>query len=254
LDTTLEEFHKRLACAQEKSKFNFMTADSEFTVKTISSKELMCLKSMIQDYSRHLKCEKGSYLAKIFGLFKIKIEGSKAIRVIIIENQGSCLLNPIKFHLDGRLGLKADSLRGQSKDLEGLSQDVIYEDKDFFECIGAFNVSNVEHEKIMKKLKRDTKFLMKHLVVDYSLNVLTENNTCIKQSIIQKDVVTVLGKYIVFIGIIGFLQGYDVTKKMNKIGKKRFEKYFKSDEYCPKSYRKRFLFMAKNLFKVLNVN
>ena len=214
----------------------------------------MCLKSMIQDYSRHLKYEKGSYLAKIFGLFKIKIEGSKAIRVIIIENQGSCLMNPIIFHLDGRLGQKIDSIRGENKELEGLDEDIIYEDKDFFKCIGAFNISNAEHEKIMKKLERDTKFLMKHLVVEYSLNLLTENNTCIKQSIIQKDYVTISGKYIVYIGIIGFLQGYDVKKKMNKIGKKRFEKYFKSDEYCPKSYRKRFLFMAKNLFKVLNVN
>jgi hypothetical protein len=214
----------------------------------------MCLKAMIEDYSSHVSSEKGSFLAKVFGLFKIKIEGNKVLRVILIENQGSRLDYPVVFHLDGRLGLKATANLAANQELDELSRDCIYNDKDFFEIIGKFNVSHADHCKIMQKIERDVKFLQKHLLVEYSLNVLTEKATSLKNTIIHKDQTLTFGSFVVFIGIIDFLQVYDINKKMNKIGKKKFQKYFKYEEFCPKSYRQRFMFMLEKIFNVQKIN
>ena len=249
-----EGYEKRMNFNLEAKSFVYYTKNLEFIVKSITSNELMSLNSMIVDYSNCICCPGGSYLAKIFGSFKVKIEGSKAIRVIIMENLGSRLNNPITFNLNGNLGRKISSMRTSTHDLKDLSRDHIHYDQDFIETIGCINIESIELLPIIKRIKRDTLLLRKNLILEYTLLVLVEQSINLKSTIIDKKFVMGNSNLIIFIGIDNFLQVFDNKKKMTKSERRIFEKYFGVDEYSPKSYRKRFLYMVKSIFSAQTIN
>lgn len=254
IDDDNEGFEKRMSFDLETKSFVYYTKNMEFIVKSITSKELMCLNSMIAEYSNRICSPEGSYMAKIFGLFKVKIDGSKAIRVIITENLGSRLNSPIKFALSGYLGQRISSMRTSTHDLNELLRDSIYNDQDFIETIGCININSTDLLSIIKKIKRDTLLLRKSLILEYTLLVLTEQSMSLKSTIIDKNFVTGNSNLIVFIGIDNFLQVFDSKKKMTKSERGMTDKYFGVDEYSPKSYRKRFLYMVKNIFRAQSIN
>ena len=68
--------------------FFFFTGDSKFVIKTIKELELRRLikKGLIEHYSDHLKRNPRSLLARIFGVYKIKVKFMHAISVIVMEN------------------------------------------------------------------------------------------------------------------------------------------------------------------------
>lgn len=68
--------------------FFFFTGDKKFVIKTIKDSELRRLikKGLIEHYSEHLKKHPRSLLARIYGVYKIKVKFMHAISIIVMEN------------------------------------------------------------------------------------------------------------------------------------------------------------------------
>jgi 1-phosphatidylinositol-4-phosphate 5-kinase len=228
--------------------FFYKTADQEFIIKTIKTEELQTFKSIIKDYTARITSNEGSMLAKVFGVFKIKIEKCNTFRVILMENLASRLISPIMFDLKGSRSDRKVSCK-PFNDISLMERGTVYKDIDFDDNIGQISVSNEELTNILIKLKRDALMLEKHLIMDYSLLLMVENVTSLRNPLISKDFIASYENYIVFAGVIDFLQTYNIKKKLEHRYKKlkNIESILLS-AISPIPYRKRFISMIKNIF------
>jgi 1-phosphatidylinositol-4-phosphate 5-kinase len=236
--------------------FFYKTADQEFIIKTISREELQTFRLIIQDYTERITSKEGSMLTKVFGIFKIKIEKTNTFRIMLMENLASRLSSPIYFDLKGS---KSDRrvTNETFSDIALMSRNVVYKDLDFADNIGQITVSHEELVNIVRKLKGDAKFLEKYLIMDYSLLVMVENVRSLKSSLIDKTFIACHGKFLVFAGVIDFLQIYNIQKKLEHRYKKlKNQDSVQLSSIAPGPYRKRFIKMIKTVFlrEELNLN
>lgn len=234
--------------------FFYHTADHEFILKTITSEELQMFKLIIRDYCEHIISKEGSFLSKVFGIYKLKIEKTSTFRIILMENLASRLVNPILFDMKGSRSDRRVEDRVYT-DLNDMSREVVYKDLDFEDNVSAIGVTNEEFSLIVGKLKRDSRLLEKHMIMDYSLLVMIEKVTSLRNTLINKDFVAIHSGFIVFIGIIDFLQTYNTKKKLEH----RYKKLKNKDSIdfssiAPIPYRKRFISMIKNIFQPERIN
>lgn len=255
IEDDIDKLHARVKSSGGRSgAFFYFTADREFIIKTITSEELVVLRSMVRDYCDHLISAEGSFLSKIFGIYKIKIDKTKTFRIILQENLTSRLGNPVLFDMKGSTADRRVSAF-TFKEINDMPRDVVYKDIDFAENIRYFTVTVEEQTNILTKLTRDTKLLKKYLIMDYSLLIMVEKVKSLRNSLVEKHFVTTHGSYIVFIGIIDYLQTYNTKKKLeNKYKKLKNHNTMQLSAISPKPYKKRFLGMAKSIFKRKKVN
>ena len=211
-------------------------------------------KSIIRDYSDHIISDEGSFLSKIFGIYKLKIEKTSTFRIILMENLASRLVNPIIFDMKGS---KSDRrvVNQVYPDLKEMRRDIVYKDLDFQDNVSQISVTHEEYCLILNKLKRDSSLLEKHMIMDYSLLVMIENVSSLRNTLISKTFVATHDGYIVFIGVIDFLQTYNAKKKLEH----RYKKLKNQDSIhfssiAPTPYRKRFISMVKNIFQRERIN
>jgi 1-phosphatidylinositol-4-phosphate 5-kinase len=230
--------------------FFYKTADQEFIIKTITEEELQTFKSIIKDYTERITSVEGSMLAKVFGIFKVKIEKCRTFRVILMENLASRLENPIIFDLKGSKLDRQVSLNLYS-DINLMSREKVYKDIDFAENVSQIFVSNEEMNSILIKIKKDAGMLEKHLIMDYSLLLIMENTSYLRNSLICKEFIARQDKFVVFAGVIDFLQTYNIKKQIEHRYKKLKNKnsvYLSA--IAPIPYRKRFIRMLRNIFVI----
>lgn len=255
IEDDIEKLHARVKSSGGRSgAFFYFTADHEFIIKTITSEELVVLRSMIKDYCDHIISAEGSFLSRIFGIYKIKIDKTRTFRIILQENLTSRLSNPVLFDMKGSTTDRRVSAF-TFKEINDMPRDVVYKDIDFAENVRYFTVSAEEQSNILTKLTRDTKLLKKYLIMDYSLLIMVEKVTSLKNTLIEKHFVATHNSYIVFIGIIDYLQTYNTKKKLeNKYKKLKNHNTMQLSAISPKPYKKRFLGMARGVFRRENVN
>lgn len=70
------------------ASFFFFTSNKKFVIKTLKDSELRRLstKGLIGKYYHHLEKYKNSALARIYGVYKVKIKFIHAINLIVMEN------------------------------------------------------------------------------------------------------------------------------------------------------------------------
>lgn len=171
----------------------FITYDSKYVVKKISKTEFKMFKSFCQDYLSFLQelqlQNKKSFLCLIFGLFKIKRQ-----KFIVMENCNYFIQNPQNETLV--YDLKGSTIRRfQAK----MKKDQTRIDTNFkLERNGEpLFFWSEKIEDLFKVLQRDTFFLQKKDIVDYSMLVvldLTEKKCYLK--------------------IIDYLRMYDLAKNV----------------------------------------
>jgi len=66
--------------------FFFFASDRKFIMKTMSSREVNQMIRILPSYYEHLDKNKGTMIAKIYGLFEIRIDMFEPISVMIMQN------------------------------------------------------------------------------------------------------------------------------------------------------------------------
>ena len=227
--------------------FFYFTYDSQYVLKTITSDELLVLDSIIEEYTLRLTDESPSFFAKIFGVYKIKVNQSNSLYVILMENLVSAMDSPLVFDMKGSSSCRS-STRSRYCNLETMPKGKVYKDTDFFNSIMGIQISSADSTSMIESLRLDTLLLENNLVMDYSLLIIISEKTGEKTEKIQRNQF-LSGKYVVCIGVIDYLQAYNTKKKLEnryKTLKRGEEDNFSA--IPPKPYRKRFLEMVANVF------
>ena len=89
--------------------FFYYTENKRFVIKTLKDLELRRLikKGLIENYNAHLKKNPKSLLARIYGVYKIKVKFMKPISLIIMEN----IIGSNSQELEGLYDLKGSSFQ-----------------------------------------------------------------------------------------------------------------------------------------------
>ena len=66
--------------------FLFFSHDRRFLVKTISEGELKFITEILPDIYKHLKKNPKSLLARIYGVYNVKMKGYKPVNLILMGN------------------------------------------------------------------------------------------------------------------------------------------------------------------------
>ena len=66
--------------------FFFFSHDREFIIKSMSSSELKCFLKMLPDYELHFKKNPSSMLARVYGVYTIKMHGIATVNLILMAN------------------------------------------------------------------------------------------------------------------------------------------------------------------------
>ena len=188
-------------------------------------------------------------------VFKVKTNNTKAFRVIILENLSRNFEDPLKFDMKG----SRTDRRTSNKDylsLDLMPRDKVYKDMDFHATVQAIGIESVERAEMIRKITLDTALLEKYSIMDYSLLVLVEQAFFTRGSMIEGRPLTINGKYIVYVGIIDYLQTYNMSKKIENKYKNKLKRNRESNlsAISPHPYRKRFIKMVKKIFAELIVN
>lgn len=263
LDKNYEQIQKASGADGGKGgEFFFFSYDNRIVLKTLTNQDFAIIVSILGDYYRYLIKHPDSFIAKIYGIYSFTNEKTQfTTRIILMRNISAVPRQYI---------LKTYDLKGSTYDRQVLKKGVSSEnlkdktlkDLDFNSIEKKLEINEEYREKILNILSQDSKFFMEKGLIDYSLIVfkikkdtyLEEQKINFEDFFLHKKELYSLkalndeGIYY-HIGIIDYLQPYDLQKFIEKNAKKLFTLKFGLDTSSqpPKAYQKRFMEYMKKI-------
>ncbi|XP_058487224.1 phosphatidylinositol 5-phosphate 4-kinase type-2 gamma-like [Solea solea] len=138
--------------------------DRTLVVKEISSEEVEDMHSILSEYHQYIvTCHGSTLLPQLLAMYRVTVE-SEDTYLLVMRNVFSHTLHVHrKYDLKGSLVSREASFKERVKELP------TYKDVDFRNTMQKVYVSEEEKEKILDKLHRDTEFLVRMRMMDYSL-------------------------------------------------------------------------------------
>ncbi|XP_076604057.1 phosphatidylinositol 5-phosphate 4-kinase type-2 gamma-like [Chaetodon auriga] len=138
--------------------------DRTLVVKEISSEEVEEMHNILSEYHQHIvTCHGNTLLPQFLAMYRVTVE-SEDTYLLVMRNMFSHRLHVHrKYDLKGSLVSREASFKEKVKELP------TYKDVDFRNNMQKVYVSDEEKEKITDKLSRDTEFLVRMRIMDYSL-------------------------------------------------------------------------------------
>lgn len=152
-------------------EFFFFSADNKFIIKTVSDAEVEVFREILPAYTRHLKLNPNSVIAKIYGAFKFEIaEPYERYNLILMKNingyPSDCVDRKydLKGSTVGRITVKEVKI-----DITQLKHRGVLKDLDFDKFEKKINATQELKESLLSAIQNDIKFLSSMKLVDYSL-------------------------------------------------------------------------------------
>jgi 1-phosphatidylinositol-4-phosphate 5-kinase len=157
----------------------FKTRDGRFIIKTIEKEEFDFLLELLIDYLAHVRSMARALLEtllpRFFDLIHVATDapGSDKVRCIVMNNlKPVAELTGVRIHQTYDLkGSWVNRFRGSAD--EGAT----LKDEDYTARLGALDVSREHHDTLRAQLERDTAWLEKHDIMDYSLLCMVGDGT-----------------------------------------------------------------------------
>lgn len=206
----------------------FFTFSQEFVIKSISRAEKKVLFKILHRYIERIEYSK-SRLARIIGVFQLKPINQD---FIIMENIVSNSQNAVIFDIKGSL---LDRFVQGNFDYFEPPYGRVLKDINLHESGFKFHISPTEKEKIINELNKDFEMLATFGIMDYSVLI-----AFYRSGIKSKTRYDISGIEDVYsIGIIDFLQIYNIKKKSENYFKKMIFRNTEISSEKPKIYRER---------------
>ena len=240
--------------------FFFYSHDRKYLVKTITNEELNTFITILDSYSNYISKNKDTLITKIYGLFSIEINVSK-INFILMQN----LINCDPSHIIRIFDLKGSTIKRTTPNVEKWKKTQTLKDCDYQWLIKVDkNLVNFNYDQrnvLLDVLENDLNFFKKLNLMDYSLLFIIIDFP--KQN--DPDYLQILNflgdskyfghvfksknmKYIYIVGIIDYLQEYNIRK----IIENKYKKFIYGDDIInvssvePNFYAERFYNFMKN--------
>ena len=156
--------------AGKSGSFFISTDDQEYMIKTLKKDELELIRhSFLYEYINYLKENPKSLLCRIYGMYCLKQYGGKETFIIVMRN----VIGSLKNNIVAKFDLKGSTINREIKKLDmstidnGVMKDVNFNDIEFGIIVNNHNI-----KEINKIAQRDSKFLEKMDLMDYSLFVV----------------------------------------------------------------------------------
>ena len=254
-------------------EFFFFSSDNKLVIKTIPSFELKSLLEIIGGYTSHFRSYPYSLISKIYGAFTYTSQGNAdQLHVVISKNVCGFSEDYImrKYDIKGSsvdrevtLGYKKEEKFQALQKFKGKT----LKDEDFRKYEGTIDIGDDAKEKVFNQLVIDVKFFEKANIIDYSFFITVVDkekyftDICMEKEKIlyaEKNNLAFLPsinpemKGINYtIGIIDYLQPYNITKKGEKLFKmiKTFNSQANVSVQAPKVYSNRVIQVMEDILK-----
>uniref|UniRef100_A0A3B4GV33 Phosphatidylinositol 5-phosphate 4-kinase type-2 gamma n=1 Tax=Pundamilia nyererei TaxID=303518 RepID=A0A3B4GV33_9CICH len=138
--------------------------DRTLVIKEISSEEVAEMHNALSAYHQHIvTCHGSTLLPQFLAMYRVTVE-SEDTYLLVMRNMFSHRL-----HVHRKYDLKGSLVSREASFKEKVKEVPTYKDVDFMNNMQKVYVSDEEKEKIMDKLNRDTEFLVRMRIMDYSL-------------------------------------------------------------------------------------
>jgi 1-phosphatidylinositol-4-phosphate 5-kinase len=139
----------------------------------MNDNEMKIFTSSLPEYYQHLRTNPNSLVARIYGIFTVRMEGLVPVHILLMSNAAQCG-SLVKFVFD----LKGSMINREVKEKDitpgGTLKDVnllsICKDEQWL------IMQKKDRHTVMEQIKHDIKFLGKLGIMDYSLLVIIETN------------------------------------------------------------------------------
>ncbi|CAK85804.1 unnamed protein product (macronuclear) [Paramecium tetraurelia] len=230
-------------------QFFFYSQDNQLIIKTVTQQELKIILTMLKNYFQYILSNPNTLIAKIYGVYTFEQENQKNINIIVMRNIAQTS-NTFRIY----------DLKGSSYDREVAKKDtnlqkVVLKDLDFLNIEKYLYISQEDASLIAENAIKDSNFFKSQGLIDYSLivfKILNEQNPDLipkkKANIFMCDDV----RYRYHIGIIDYLQEYNVQKQFEKYTKKiiKLNQNLDTSSQDPKIYANRFQQFIRRITKI----
>mmetsp|Transcript_11398 Transcript_11398/g.22368 ORF Transcript_11398/g.22368 Transcript_11398/m.22368 type:complete len:373 (+) Transcript_11398:909-2027(+) len=197
--------------------FLYISYDHRFIIKTMSDSEKETLVKLLPTLKTHISNLSGeSRLARIYGVYSVQRAAKDSFFILIME----CLLPPeidvifdLKGSMSGRRKLKDPTIRR----IEDIRKGLICKDQDLIQTQKTLSLETSEFLKLRSILEADVKLLSEHQLMDYSLLVGISTKKAPVKGFEHSALVSPSG-YILYIGIIDYLQSFNYRKRLETLG------------------------------------
>jgi len=162
-------------------KFQFITYNSKFIIRSISKGERRVLLDILPAYLNHLRTQPYSLLPRIYGLFRFEVLGpyhqvNWLIMKNISEKSGTNIerMYDVKGSGTERVVPRTEGIEVRLEDLKGYG---LLRDGDFEDYEGSIYINNNMKGSLHDAIKQDVNFLTRENLMNYSLMVTIANGT-----------------------------------------------------------------------------
>ena len=146
-------------------QFFFFSHNSQFIIKTMTKAESIFLRKIMPDYFMYIKNQPFTLLPKFYGMHRVKCK-KQQIYFLIQQNVFYSDVNEI----DKQFDLKG-STQGRKATQKEKEHGAILKDLDFIDEGITLKIGKEKAKLFKEQLKRDTEWLRKMKIMDYSLLV-----------------------------------------------------------------------------------
>ena len=145
--------------------FFISTDDNKYMIKTLKSDELELLKhAFLKEYVHHIKKNPKSLLCRLYGMYNIILGQGDEILIIVMRN----VIGDFKDNTIVKFDLKGSTYK-RTANFDMSNNNNVMKDLDFNEFEKSIMLSLGSIEKLREITKKDSKFLCKSELMDYSL-------------------------------------------------------------------------------------
>ena len=154
----------------------FSSFDRRFIVKTMNKSEQAVLVDALPDYIDHLRENKDSLIARIYGIFRVKMEEMAEVDLLLMGN----LFEEVN-HKESEFDLKGSMI---NREVFNFTMKDCLKDKNLLEISKNTKFLRFKRDdmhRICEQILSDINFMAKHRLMDYSLLLITEKNPNFKE-------------------------------------------------------------------------
>jgi 1-phosphatidylinositol-4-phosphate 5-kinase len=221
--------------------FIYFTSDRRFIIKTLTHSEVRFIERKIEEMMTYLlgNAGKSSLLARILGVFSLTMRGMEDIHFAIIENVMPTSSLEVLFDLKGSQVHRAVVPPDQPLTLSAKGK--VLKDMDFLRVKTAIKLDAEACARFHTQITNDTNFLRSIRSMDYSLLLGLSSSS--EVSLPCRALQEADSGAIWYAGIIDYLQEYNVSKHIERVGKLLVNPAGKAEAHScvnPDVYQERF--------------
>jgi 1-phosphatidylinositol-4-phosphate 5-kinase len=144
--------------------------------------ELKFMEVLIPDYYKHIKANPKSLLARVYGIYTVKMQGLKDIHLILM---GNTLRWQNRADISRVYDLKGSTYSRHVKSEQSHKATVTLKDVNFIENLRELqeiNLSRRQARELIETINSDTEMLCRHGIMDYSMLLGIENKFRVSDS------------------------------------------------------------------------